>query len=169
MLLKYFKDVLIYKIKNKTQLFIFILFLFTLTMFLFSSFLNYKNHFRYNNSLVMAEWKNIDNEKLDPAFAAIRSLFLDGTIDSLYKLIDYSPTKVASLFSMSYRTYHDKLKEPWKFSLLHILVLANVLRIDPEVINSIIQKESEKAIRVKIELYNLKEQKNKGNLIKPKE
>jgi hypothetical protein len=111
----------------------------------------------------MAEWKNIDNEKLDPAFAAIRSLFLDGTIDSMYKLIDYNPTKVASLFSMSYRTYHDKLKEPWKFSVLHILLLANVIRIDPGVINDIIQKESEKAIKDKIENYKLKDQRGKKN------
>lgn len=117
----------------------------------------------------MAEWKNTDNEKLDPAFAAIRSLFLDGTIDSMYKMIDYSPTKVASLFSMSYRTYHDKLREPWRFSVLHILLLANVIRIDPEVINSIIQKESEKEIKVKIELYNVKDQKNKQKQLKRKE
>lgn len=116
----------------------------------------------------MAEWKNPYNEKIDPAFAAIRSLFLDGTIDVMYKLIDHSPTKVAMLFSMSYRTFHDKLKEPWRFSTLHILLLAKLINIDPEVINRIIQNESEASLKAKLEIFKVKERKLKEKSLKDK-
>lgn len=116
----------------------------------------------------MAEWKNNEKGKLDPAFAAIRSLFLDGTIDTMYKLIDHSPTKVAALFSMSYTKYQQKLREPWKFTIGHIMLLAFYLKVDPEVINRIIQKDTENFVKEKFELFKLKEQKTKEKLIKQK-
>lgn len=114
----------------------------------------------------MAEWKNISCDKLDPTFAAIRSLFLDGTINKMYKLIDYNPTKVARLFSMSYKTYHEKLKQPWKFSSFHIMILARITGIDPEVINKIIQEEALTTLDKGIEAYKLKEQKFKELSVK---
>lgn len=115
----------------------------------------------------MAEWKNIDaSEKLDPAFAAIRSLFLDGSIDTMYKLIDHNPTKIARLLSMSYKTFITKLQEPWKFSTMQILLLAYTTRINPEIINNIIQKESEKAVKTKYNSFKEKEKKLKENAVK---
>lgn len=115
----------------------------------------------------MAEWKNINtSEKIDPAFAAIRSLFLDGSIDTMYKLIDHNPTKIARLLSMSYKTLITKLQEPWKFSTMHILLLAYTTRIDPEIINNIIQSESEKAVKAKFSIFKLKEKKLKENAVK---
>lgn len=114
----------------------------------------------------MAEWSKTNNEKIKPAFAAIRSLFLDGTIDKMYKLINYNPTKVAKLFSMSYKTFHEKLREPWRFSTFHILLLAKILEIDPEVINRIIQTEAEDALNARIDAYRILEQKAKENSVK---
>lgn len=115
----------------------------------------------------MAEWNDIDtSEKLDPAFAAIRSLFLDGSIDTMYKLIHHNPTKIARLLSMSYKTLITKLQEPWKFSTMQILLLAYTTRIDPEIINNIIQKESEKAVKTKHRSFKEKEKKLKENAVK---
>ncbi len=114
----------------------------------------------------MADWKETSTEKLDPAFAAIRSLFLDGTIDKMYKLINHNPTKVAQLFSMSYKTFHEKLREPWRFSVLHIMLLANVLKIDPEVINGVIQKEVGTELNKKLEAYNAKIKASKQKSVK---
>lgn len=112
----------------------------------------------------MAEWTKIDKlEKIDPAFSAIKSQLLDGTIDTMYKLIDYNPTKIGRLLSMSYKTLITKLQEPWKFSTLNILVLAYALRVDPDIIYNIIQKESENVVCAKIEAFKIREQKLKEN------
>jgi len=109
----------------------------------------------------MAEWSDVNAEKIEPAFAAIRSLFLDGTINRMYKLIDFNPTKVARLLSMSYKTYHEKLEEPWKFSTYHILILARITGLDPEVINKIIQEEAHSILDKGIKDYREKERKLK--------
>jgi len=116
----------------------------------------------------MAEWSDISGEKIEPAFAAIRSLFLDGTINRMYKLIDYNPTKVARLLSMSYKTYHDKLEQPWKFSTYQILILARITRLDPEVINKIIQEEAHSILDEGIKEYREKERKLKEASINKK-
>lgn len=116
----------------------------------------------------MAEWKKLPEEPIDPDFAAIRSLFLDGTINKMYKLIDYSPAKIIRLLKSTYSLYHDKLKEPWKFGMQHILKLAYAIRVDPQVIIDVIQRESENNTREEYQRYldkvaELKKQKPKGS------
>ncbi len=109
----------------------------------------------------MAEWKKLPDEPIDPDFAAIRSLFLDGTINKMYKLIDYSPSKIIKLLKTTYPLYHDKLKEPWKFGMQHILKLAYAIRVDPQVIIDVIQRESEKNTREEYQNFLDKAKKKK--------
>lgn len=66
------------------------------------------------------------------------------------------------------RTFHDKLNDPWRFSTLHILLLAKLINIDPEVINRLIQNQSEEALKSKIEAFKMKEQKAKEKALKEK-
>lgn len=97
----------------------------------------------------MANWDNkfTTDIKLDPSFKALKSLLMDGTIKSITSFIDYSPTKIASLLRMSYKSYHLKIHEPWKFSLEQILLLSYIIDIDPKYIFDIIQSESQKHIK----------------------
>jgi len=97
----------------------------------------------------MDVWNNNENlDDLDKDFLSIRSLFLSGSIPNMYKLVKHSPTKVAKLLGLNYSSYHSKLVDPEKFTLFHINVLAFAVRIDPNVIHDIIQKQiQEKVIK----------------------
>lgn len=105
----------------------------------------------------MAQWKNIDQKEMDAAFKAIQSLFLTGSIEKMYQLIDHKPTKIAKLLGMSYKGLHEKLREPSKFTQLHILTLSYAVNIDPNIINDVIQKESLKKVVEKIKKFKAKE------------
>jgi hypothetical protein len=102
----------------------------------------------------MANWKeSIELEKMDPDFLSIRSIFISGSLSSMYQLVKHSPTKVSKLLGLNYDAYHTKLVNPEKFSVLHINVLAYAIQIDPTVIYDIIQKEAEQKILEKIKKY----------------
>lgn len=104
----------------------------------------------------MAQWKNIDQKDIDASFKAIQSLFVTGSIEKMYQLIDHKPTKIAKLLGMSYKSLHEKLKEPSKFTQLHILTLSYAIQVDPNIINDVIQKESLKRVVDKIKKFKAK-------------
>lgn len=92
----------------------------------------------------MAIWENKfkTDIKIDPVFAALKSLLSDGSITKMTSFVDYSPTKLMTVLKMNHQTFIDKCKEPWKFSTEHILILSYIIDIDPVIIFEIIQKES---------------------------
>lgn len=59
--------------------------------------------------------------KLHLAFIALKSLFTDGTIKNMSSLLD-SPTKIAGLLRMNYKSFLIKNPQPWKFSIEQILL-----------------------------------------------
>ncbi|UZJ63207.1 hypothetical protein OKW96_11830 [Sphingobacterium sp. KU25419] len=99
--------------------------------------------------------------KLDSVFTSLKSLFSDGSINTISSLIDYSPSKLAKLLKMSYNTFLIKIHSPWKFSNEHILLLAYTIGIDPNIILNIIQKESEEHINNEFKKYLEKIKKRK--------
>lgn len=103
----------------------------------------------------MAIWENsfTTNIKLDPVFAALKSLFSDGSITTMKSLPEYSPTKIMAVLKMNHQTYIDKCKELWKFSTEHILLLSYIIDIDPAILFEIIQKESLKHLKEQADLY----------------
>lgn len=103
----------------------------------------------------MATWKNKfeTDIKLDGAFVALKSLFTDGTIKKMSSLLDFSPTKLAGLLRMNYKSFLIKIHQPWKFSTEHILILSYVIDIDPTYIFDVIQSESQKHLIALSENY----------------
>jgi hypothetical protein len=92
----------------------------------------------------MAEWELFKGnilDKIDSEFENIQSLILSGKIEKMYQLVDRSPNKVAKLLGLNYNSYHDKLRNPEKFTTLHVNTMAFAFRIDPDTIHNIIQKE----------------------------
>jgi hypothetical protein len=103
----------------------------------------------------MANWKeSIELDKMDPDFLSIRSMFVSGSISTMYQLVNHSPTKVSKLLGLNYSAYHTKLVNPGQFSILHINVLAYAIQIDPNIINEIIQKQIEIKTLEKIKKFN---------------
>lgn len=103
----------------------------------------------------MATWKIKfeANVKLDGAFIALKSLFTDGTIKEMSSLLDYSPTKIAGLLRMNYKSFLIKIHQPWKFSTEHILLLSFVIDIDPTYIFNVIQSQSHKHLKTLSDNY----------------
>ena len=103
----------------------------------------------------MATWKTKleSNVKLDGAFIALKSLFTDGTIKEMSSLLDYSPTKIAGLLRMNYKSFLIKIHQPWKFSTEHILLLSFVIDIDPTYIFNVIQSQSHKHLKTLSDNY----------------
>ncbi|GAA0884255.1 hypothetical protein [Sphingobacterium siyangense] len=114
----------------------------------------------------MATWKTKfeTDIKLDGAFVALKSLFTDGTIKKMSSLLDYSPTKIASLLRMNYNSFLIKVHQPWKFSTEHILLLSFIIDIDPTYIFNVIQSESHKHLKTLSNNYidKLKKESIKG-------
>ncbi|MDQ0640183.1 hypothetical protein QF042_003748 [Pedobacter sp. W3I1] len=102
----------------------------------------------------MTIWKeNIELDKMDPDFLSIRSMFVSGSIATMYQLVSYSPTKVSKLLGLNYSAYHSKLVNPGQFSVLHINVLAYAIQIDPNIIHDIIQNQIEEKIQEKMKKF----------------
>ncbi|WP_312339811.1 hypothetical protein [Sphingobacterium sp.] len=103
----------------------------------------------------MATWryKFETDVKLDGAFIALKSLFTDGTIKNMSSLLDYSPTKIAGLLRMNYKSFLIKIHQPWKFSTEHILLLSFIIDIDPTYIFNVIQSESQKHLKILSDNY----------------
>lgn len=96
----------------------------------------------------MAEWSNLANtDTLDADFLSVRSLFLSGSVTTMYKLVKQSPTKIAKLLGLNYSSYHSKLVDPEKFTVFHINLLAYALKIDPSIIHNVIQKEIQDKVK----------------------
>ncbi|RQO74524.1 hypothetical protein DBR43_03795 [Pedobacter sp. KBW06] len=111
----------------------------------------------------MAKWENMleDDESsfVDPKFEDIQSLFLAGKIKKMYQLVKRSPTKIAELLGINYDSYHTKLMNPEKFTTLHINTMAYVFKIDPNIINDVIQSETLEKVMLKVK--NFEEKTNK--------
>ncbi|WP_443938804.1 hypothetical protein [Pedobacter sp. MW01-1-1] len=102
----------------------------------------------------MEHWKeNLDLENMDPDFLSIRSMFISGSLKNMYQLVKHSPTKISKLLGLNYDAYHTKLLNPEKFSLLHINILAFALHINPNIINTLIQKQIEPKVIEKIDKF----------------
>lgn len=105
----------------------------------------------------MAEWnKKIELDEMDEDFLAIRSLFLAGSVNKMYRLAKQSPTKVSKLLGMNYESYHEKLLNPEKFSELHINTMAYAIGIDPTIIHDVIQKEIRDKVEEKMKAFENK-------------
>ncbi|WP_412467476.1 hypothetical protein [Pedobacter sp. KLB.chiD] len=103
----------------------------------------------------MTIWKeSIELDKMDPDFISIRSMFISGSISTMYQLVNYSPTKVSKLLGLNYSAYHTKLVNPEQFSILHLNVLAYAIQIDPNIIQNIIQQQIEDKILDKFKKFN---------------
>ncbi|ERJ57346.1 hypothetical protein [Sphingobacterium paucimobilis] len=111
----------------------------------------------------MAIWENkfTTEIKLDPVFAALKSLISDGTITEMISLREYSPTKLMAVLKMNHQTFIEKCEEPWKFSTEHILLLSYIIDIDPILLFEIIQKESLNHLKKQAGVYLDKIQKKK--------
>jgi hypothetical protein len=91
----------------------------------------------------MAEW-HPEKDKyimLDEDFDNLHNFFLSGKATKMYQLVKKSPTKVAKLLGLNYGSYIAKLRNPEKFTVMHINLLAYAINIDPDKIHNIIQKE----------------------------
>ncbi|MDB5141070.1 MAG: hypothetical protein JWR12_2986 [Mucilaginibacter sp.] len=107
----------------------------------------------------MANWDNLKDEityNIDSNFEDIQLLFLSGKITKMYQLVKRSPTKVSKLLGINYEAYHSKLQNPEKFTLFHINVMAYAFRIDPDIINNIIQKEISNKVKAKVKKFEEK-------------
>jgi len=108
----------------------------------------------------MANWDTIEKDgernPINYRFEDIQSAFLTGKISTMYKLVKRSPTKVAELLGMNYDSYHGKLLNPEKFTVLHINVMAFAFGIDPDLIHNIIQKEIKEKIKAKVKIFENK-------------
>lgn len=71
----------------------------------------------------------------------------------MYQLVNRSPTKIAELLGINYDSYHDKLQNPEKFTTFHINTMAYVFKIDPNIINDIIQKEILEKVIAKVSKF----------------
>lgn len=102
----------------------------------------------------MSIWKeDIELDKMDPDFLSIRSMFVSGSISTMYQLVSYSPTKVSKLLGLNYSAYHTKLVNPEQFSVLHINVLAYAIQIDPNIIHDLIQNQIIEKIQEKLKKF----------------
>lgn len=69
----------------------------------------------------------------------------------MYDIAELYPTKVSKLLGINSERYSVKLSNPEKFSLSEILCLAYIIDIDPILIIEIIQKETEMAVKSRVD------------------
>jgi len=105
---------------------------------------------------IMADWNFKNEDGIDTEFENIQLLFLSGKVKHMYELLERSPTKIASLLGLNYNSYHDKLRNPEKFTSLHINTIAYAIRINPDIIHNVIQKEILEQVIQKFEKYKSK-------------
>ena len=82
-------------------------------------------------------------EEKKTKYLALKSMFLTGQVLRMKDIEKIYPTMVAKDF--------NKLYKPQEFSIRHIIVLANVLEIDPQIIIKIIfaQLNGQKTLKKK--------------------
>lgn len=102
----------------------------------------------------MAAWKEDFNlEDMDPDFLSIRSMFISGSLRNMYQLVKHSPTKISRLLGLNYDAYHTKLQNPEKFNVFHINILAYAIKVDPNLIYDLIQKQIEVQVAEKADKF----------------
>lgn len=78
---------------------------------------------------------------MDADFLAIKSLFEAGNVKRMRLLEEQAPTKMAKTLGLNYNSYLDKLRSPEKFNVKHIMKMASVCEIQPNLIFEIIVRE----------------------------
>jgi len=78
---------------------------------------------------------------MDADFLAIKSLFEAGNVKRMRLLEEQAPTKMAKNLGLNYNSYLDKLSSPEKFSIKHIIKMASLCKLDPNIIFGVILKE----------------------------
>ena len=83
--------------------------------------------------------KQINN--IDSDLLAIKSLFEAGLVQKMRLLEEQAPTKMAKLLGLNYNSYHDKLINPEKFTIRHILLIAKLCNLDANIIFEVVKNE----------------------------
>lgn len=88
-------------------------------------------------------------EEKKTKYLALRSMFLSGQVRRMKDIEKIYPTMVAKDLGINHGRYVNKLYKPQEFSIKHIIILANLLEIDPQIIIKIIlnQLNSQKVPR----------------------
>jgi len=74
----------------------------------------------------------------------------------MYDIAELHPTKICNLLGTTTGRYNVKLSNPEKFSVAEVFKLAYILKIDPNLISDVIQKQVEALIAKKIKAKSLK-------------
>ena len=90
-------------------------------------------------------------EEKKTKYLALKSMFLSGQVQRMKDIEKIYPTMVAKDLGINHGRYINKLYKPQEFSIRHIIVLANVLEIDPQIIIKIIfaQLNGQKTLKKK--------------------
>lgn len=74
-------------------------------------------------------------------YAAVRLMFLSNTIKRMRDIEKLYPTMVSKALGINHSRYIQKLYKPEEFSIKHIVRLANLLDINPQLIIDVIFKQ----------------------------
>jgi hypothetical protein len=77
-------------------------------------------------------------EKSSSKRTVLKSVFSAGSIKSMKDLEELYPTYIATLLGMNYSRYIEKLNKPERFTIKQIILLAELIDINPQVILTII-------------------------------
>lgn len=90
-------------------------------------------------------------EEKKTKYLALKSMFLSGQVLRMKDIEKIYPTMVAKDLGINHGRYINKLYKPQEFSIKHIVVLAHLLEIDPQIIIKIIftQLNSQRTLKKK--------------------
>ena len=80
----------------------------------------------------------MSQEEKDSRFRVLRSVFLDNSVKRMKDIEELYPTYIAKLLGINYSRYIDKLKKPETFSIKQVVLLADLIDINPQIIMNII-------------------------------
>ena len=89
----------------------------------------------------------VDNQKNQ--FIAVKSMFLSGSVKRMKDIEKLYPTTIAKSLGINHSRYIEKLYRPDGFTLKHIIELANLIDINPQIILDVIIKQLATSIKSK--------------------
>lgn len=89
-------------------------------------------------------------DKIDSDFLAIKSLFESGNVKKIRLLEEQAPTKMSKALGLNYNSYLEKLRNPEKFTIKHILLICKLCQLNPNLVFETIRTEVESQIKIKV-------------------
>lgn len=82
-------------------------------------------------------------------FVAVKSMFLSGSVKRMKDIEKLYPTVIAKSLGINHSRYIDKLYKPEGFAIKHIISLANLIDVDPQIILDVVMKQLASSIKSK--------------------